>query len=668
MLKRLLTALRGRRADPAASLADRAAMHLAADEPQPAIELLRLHLQREPDDDDAALALARALESTGERLEAARVCLRAFAPGRPVTGLYVHAFTLFDTLRADDALGDADDPADLLARANTLLDRADHAPAKDLLERSLARLPAWPPAHQRLGCIAALAGDLEAAATHFATSAAFGYVPDAYIELGAGALDACDPGVQPLSVPARPADARAVVLIACDPVYFRRHLPAAFESLRRNAGLPIVLHLHVYNPDPWIDEEIAALPRTDWITAVESSVEHFAFDSREAAKTRYSCGRLPLAATLLERYGRPLLMQDADALTLRSIAPLLDAAADADVSLLRWSASQWRIWDLVYASSVLFMPTPGGLRFARMAGRYVERHIERPSGAWYLDQIALFAASARLLPCDVRCAPMAPQTYSLFAQDRDTPPPEAVFWSVTANIASHASALDGLVVQSYLPRTRRAFGWTLPGNDRFFTDTLSRAPESEGRRRWDAELMAFCLERIARRRRAIDAGAHVGFWSDVLARHFDRVDAFEPVALLRECFTANLRHAHVELHPCALGAAPGSACVTVEPGNSGMSHLTTGAAGEIEVRTLDAFGFMDVDFVKIDAEGFEAAILRGAQDTLLRCRPVVLVEQNEAHLARYGEPPRACASLLESWGARLVAEFDDTNLLYIWPD
>jgi hypothetical protein len=49
------------------------------------------------------------------------------------------------------------------------------------------------------------------------------------------------------------------------------------------------------------------------------------------------------------------------------------------------------------------------------------------------------------------------------------------------------------------------------------------------------------------------------------------------------------------------------------------------------LRTLDSYALEDVGFVKIDVEGHELAALRGAEQTLRRCRPLVLVEVEDRH-------------------------------------
>src|SRR6267378_2537391 len=47
---------------------------------------------------------------------------------------------------------------------------------------------------------------------------------------------------------------------------------------------------------------------------------------------------------------------------------------------------------------------------------------------------------------------------------------------------------------------------------------------------------------------------------------------------------------------------------------------------EVEIATLDAFGFADVRFIKADVEGSEREVLEGARATIARERPVLLLE------------------------------------------
>jgi hypothetical protein len=61
------------------------------------------------------------------------------------------------------------------------------------------------------------------------------------------------------------------------------------------------------------------------------------------------------------------------------------------------------------------------------------------------------------------------------------------------------------------------------------------------------------------------------------------------------------------------------------------SPITPHTRVDVEVRTLDSFAFRDISFIKIDVEGHESAVLRGALESLRRDRPMLLVEIEERH-------------------------------------
>lgn len=63
--------------------------------------------------------------------------------------------------------------------------------------------------------------------------------------------------------------------------------------------------------------------------------------------------------------------------------------------------------------------------------------------------------------------------------------------------------------------------------------------------------------------------------------------------------------------------------------NDGDSHLAV-----VEVRSLDSFEIRRCNFLKIDVEGFEPAVLLGAQLTIETCRPVIVFEHVIEHIER----------------------------------
>ena len=134
----------------------------------------------------------------------------------------------------------------------------------------------------------------------------------------------------------------------------------------------------------------------------------------------------------------------------------------------------------------------------------------------------------------------------------------------------------------------------------------------------------------------LDIGANVGNHALFFAEHFAQVLAFEPnprtFALLQ--FNAALR-GNVRCFDFGLSDADGLATLTVPRDNAGMATLHGGSGDAVacQLRRLDDLELVAsqrVSLIKIDVEGHEAAVLRGARGLLLRDRPLVVFEQAAA--------------------------------------
>lgn len=161
----------------------------------------------------------------------------------------------------------------------------------------------------------------------------------------------------------------------------------------------------------------------------------------------------------------------------------------------------------------------------------------------------------------------------------------------------------------------------------------------------------------------VDVGAALGVYTSVLSRLVGpagRVISVEPLPGLYAPVDGWLRlrsQRNVHRYAVALGAAASTAPVSVPVRRGrpvvGRSFLTTGAQGlgsneefsgqyeqNVPVTTLDELvdraGLTRVNFVKVDVEGAELGLLRGAERTIRRFRPHVLAEVEDRHLRRYG--------------------------------
>lgn len=144
---------------------------------------------------------------------------------------------------------------------------------------------------------------------------------------------------------------------------------------------------------------------------------------------------------------------------------------------------------------------------------------------------------------------------------------------------------------------------------------------------------------------AIDVGAHVGIWSVELAKSFERVHAFEPVAENCRCLLDNVARLPVTVHPWAVGEQVGFCNMWLaQGGNSGMwqvdplsGRIPAPPAQHIRIRSIDSYQFKEVGLLKIDTEGFEGQVIKGATRTIEESKPVIVIEDNGLGPKTYGK-------------------------------
>jgi FkbM family methyltransferase len=153
----------------------------------------------------------------------------------------------------------------------------------------------------------------------------------------------------------------------------------------------------------------------------------------------------------------------------------------------------------------------------------------------------------------------------------------------------------------------RAHGWG-----------ISKDPELNGEARW----LRAVMDRL---RYVVDVGANRGEWTGLVLQQ-KKVDGallFEPSLSALELLRARfLDHPEVEIVEAAAGNAPGSASFFEEEGAGETSSLVPefsrmGKARQVRLTTVDAEverrGWPSVDFLKIDAEGFDFRVIEGSR-------------------------------------------------------
>lgn len=142
--------------------------------------------------------------------------------------------------------------------------------------------------------------------------------------------------------------------------------------------------------------------------------------------------------------------------------------------------------------------------------------------------------------------------------------------------------------------------------------------------------------------RAFDIGANGGMTARILAAGFTQVHAFEPAVESYDHLCSGLPD-NVWPHQLAVSDHNGTVYLDERTDAAALGELTSGGSmagswgertGRREVRcqTVDSLAAEhgDPDFIKVDTEGHERAVIEGALGTVARCDPRLLIEVHDA--------------------------------------
>jgi FkbM family methyltransferase len=204
-------------------------------------------------------------------------------------------------------------------------------------------------------------------------------------------------------------------------------------------------------------------------------------------------------------------------------------------------------------------------------------------------------------------------------------------------------------------------GWWFPDTEDHFPKMLAKNISKGGPAEYQRPARLRSLQYVKQHRTALDIGANVGLWARDLVQHFDKVVAFEPVSMFRECLEKNVPDSKLWVSTFALGDQDSTVRMTITEGNTGHTHVDPDSIGngDTTIVRLDNLNIPEVDYIKIDCEGFEYRVLQGAEQTVKTCRPVVVIEQkpHDAYSRDYGQ--FAAIELLQSWGMIKLDQFKD---------
>lgn len=131
----------------------------------------------------------------------------------------------------------------------------------------------------------------------------------------------------------------------------------------------------------------------------------------------------------------------------------------------------------------------------------------------------------------------------------------------------------------------------------------------------------------------LDIGANIGNHTLFFCNECDveKVYSFEPCKdtfdILKKNVEINLLREKVKLFNVACGEKRGKGnVIKTNSGDAGSNQIAVNNDGNVEIITIDELELENIDFIKIDVEGFEYCVLKGMEKLLQKCKPVIYVE------------------------------------------
>jgi FkbM family methyltransferase len=188
------------------------------------------------------------------------------------------------------------------------------------------------------------------------------------------------------------------------------------------------------------------------------------------------------------------------------------------------------------------------------------------------------------------------------------------------------------------------YNYWMPNSDNHFERLIAKRIKKGGPPEYQDDVRDVAYRYVDDFSLAIDVGANVGLWAKPLTRKFDRVIAFEPLEQVYTCLERNVNGLPVDINRFALGSVNSTVEMVYDAENTGGSFVSEVGTGSIQIKRLDDLNLPKFGLLKIDCERHELEVLKGAMNTILKYKPIIVCEQQA--------DTNECAGMfLKSYGA-----------------
>lgn len=168
----------------------------------------------------------------------------------------------------------------------------------------------------------------------------------------------------------------------------------------------------------------------------------------------------------------------------------------------------------------------------------------------------------------------------------------------------------------------------------------------------------YCNTQNKRFRTVLDIGAWCGTWTKKMEAYSKRIVSFEPDPVHFHCLEKN----------CTINCIPRNQAVGSDNGFISLSEDNFTQAkrvvgdGKIQMVTVDSLEYDNVDLIKIDVEGYEMEVLKGAEETLETCQYLMIELNNNSK--KYGSSNAKIEKYLAEKGYKVLIDHWPDKVLY----
>jgi len=175
---------------------------------------------------------------------------------------------------------------------------------------------------------------------------------------------------------------------------------------------------------------------------------------------------------------------------------------------------------------------------------------------------------------------------------------------------------------------KKVFNYWMPDTDSHFERLIAKRIRNGGPAEYQDDVRDEAYKYVTDFDLAIDVGANVGLWARPLAQKFNSIIAFEPLEQVLECLRLNVKDLPVEINEFALSNVSGNIDMVYDSVNTGSSYVIEDSSGNIPLKTLDELNLPKFGLLKVDCERHDMQVLQGGIKTILKHKPIIVVEQH----------------------------------------